>query len=135
MIIESALAYLITANSHIDAELAAAVAFAESSLRCDVGENYAGAIGLMQVKPVAAEAVGLPDADLFDCAENIEVGTKYLAGMIERFGLYDGLRAYNCGPTGARRDATCGVAYADKILRARWQIREASEGSFIEDFR
>ena len=135
MIIESALAYLITANSHIDAELAAAVAFAESSLRCDVGENYAGAIGLMQVKPVAAEAVGMHGADLFDCAQNIEAGTLYLKGLIKRFGLYDGLRAYNCGPTGARRDATCGVAYADKILRTRWRIREASKESFRRDFR
>jgi len=129
MLIESALAYLLTANSHIDAELAAAVAFAESSLRCDVGENYAGAIGLMQVKPGAAEAVGMRGADLFDCATNIEAGTKYLAGMIERFGLYNGLRAYNCGPTGARRDLTCGAAYANKILRVRDEIQSAAENA------
>jgi soluble lytic murein transglycosylase-like protein len=129
MVIESALAYLITANSHIDAELAAAVAFAESSLRCDVGENYAGAIGLMQVKPVAAQAVGMKGADLFDCATNIAVGTKYLSGMIERFGLYDGLRAYNCGPRGSLRNLTCGAAYANKILRVRDEIHSAAENA------
>ena len=134
MLIEGALAYLITAHSHVDAELASAVAFAESSLRCDVGTNYAGAIGLMQVKPIAAIAVGMPDANLFDCAENIEVGTRYLAGLIARYGLYNGLRAYNCGPTGARRDASCGSRYANRVLRVRDEIRAASEDSFREDF-
>lgn len=134
MLIEGMLAFVITANSHVDPELAAAVAFAESSLRCDVGMNHAGAIGLMQVKPVAAEAVGMSGADLFDCATNVEVGTKYLAGMIERFGLYNGLRAYNCGPTGARRNRDCGAAYADKILRVRDEIRSAAEETFSKDF-
>ena len=129
MLIESALAYLLTAHSRIDAELAAAVAFSESSLRCDVGENYAGAIGLLQVKPVAAEAVGMKGADLFDCATNVAVGTKYLAGMVERFGLYDGLRAYNCGPTGARRNLDCGAAYATKVLRVRDEIHSAAENA------
>jgi len=129
MLIEGMLAYLITANSQVDAELAAAVAFAESSLRCDVGENYAGAIGLLQVKPVAAEAVGMKGADLFDCATNIEAGTKYLKKQIDRFGLFDGLRAFNCGPTGSRRDLTCGAAYARKVLRVRDDIHSAAENA------
>ena len=129
MLIEGMLAYLITANSHIDAELTAAVAFAESSLRCDVGRNRVGAIGLMQVKPGAAEAVGMKGADLFDCATNIAVGTKYLAGMIERFGLYDGLRAYNCGPRGSLRNPNCGAAYARKVLRVRDEVHSAAENA------
>ncbi len=134
MLIEGMLGYLITANSVIDAELAAAVAFTESSLRCDVGENYAGAIGLLQVKPVAATAVGMDGADLHDCATNIRAGTLYLKKQIDRFGLYDGLRAFNCGPRGSLRSKTCGADYARKVLRVRDEIHAASEESFQKDF-
>lgn len=129
MLIEGLVAFLLTAHSEVDPELAAAVAFTESSLRCEIGENYAGAIGLMQVKPIAAREVGLPDADLFDCAENIEVGTRYLARLIDRYGEFDGLRAYNCGPTGSRRRADCGASYARKVLRVRDEIQVAAEKS------
>jgi len=127
MIIETALAYMLTVHSEIDPELAAAVAFTESSLRCTVGENHVGAIGLMQVKPIAAKAVGMPSADLHDCATNIRVGTRYLKRLIDRYGVYRGLRAYNCGPTGARRRPQCGKAYAEKVLRALKNIQAEAE--------
>jgi soluble lytic murein transglycosylase-like protein len=127
MLIEGALAYLITANSAVDPELAAAVAFAESSLRCELPANHVGAVGLMQVRPVAAEAAGMPGADLTDCATNIRAGTRYLARLIDRYGVFDGLRAYNCGPTGARRRSHCGRSYARKVLRVRDQIRATGD--------
>jgi len=131
MLIEGALAYLLTANSAVDPELAAALAFVESSLRCELPANHVGAVGLMQVKPVAAEAAGMPGADLADCATNIKAGTRYLARLIDRYGVFDGLRAYNCGPTGARRRSHCGRSYANKVLKVWGEIRAASDASLF----
>ena len=131
MLIEGVIAYLLTANSAVDPELAAAVAFTESSLRCELPANHVGAVGLMQVRPVAAEAAGMPGADLADCATNIKAGTRYLARLIDRYGVFDGLRAYNCGPTGARRRSHCGRSYANKVLKVRDEIRAASDASLF----
>ena len=117
-------ALAITFHSVLSPDLTTAVAFVESTYRCDV-VSHAGAIGLMQIRPIAAADVGEPRADLLDCAVSVRIGSTYLKGLIDRFGETDGLRAYNCGPTGARRNPQCGAAYAEKVQDTRDALRAA----------
>ncbi|MET0406508.1 MAG: lytic transglycosylase domain-containing protein [Cystobacter sp.] len=94
----------------LDPLLVVAVIHCESSFN-----NYAvsgvGAMGLMQVMPdtgsYLADKAGFKlqrHSNLFDSELNIELGTAYLANLIERFGSPErALVAYNAGPTLARR--------------------------------
>ena len=116
-------ALAITFHSVLSPDLTTAVAFVESTYRCDV-VSHAGAIGLMQIRPIAAADVGEPRADLLDCAVSVRIGSVYLKGLIDRYGERGGLRAYNCGPTGARRNPQCGADYAEKVLDTRDALRE-----------
>lgn len=81
----------------IDAKLIHSVIGAESGYRSNV-VSAAGAKGLMQLMDGTARQMGV--ADSFDPAQNIFGGTRYLAGLLDR---YDGneamaLAAYNAGP-------------------------------------
>ncbi len=64
-----------------------------------------GAMGLMQLMPATAQLTarksGLPYGDLFDPADNMALGTAYLAQEIKDFGncLPLAIAAYNAGPT------------------------------------
>ena len=56
-----------------------------------------GAIGLMQLTPATAEALG---ADPRDPSQNVDAGTRYLRDLLEKYdgGLWHALAAYNAGP-------------------------------------
>lgn len=91
-----------------DWRLIAALIFEES--RFDpASRSEKGAVGLMQVRPIAAEAVG---AVRFHApADNVQTGVRYLRQLDEAFRTADGrdrlaiiLAAYNVGP-GHVRDA------------------------------
>jgi soluble lytic murein transglycosylase-like protein len=96
-------------------------------------EGPRGSLGLMQIKPSVAEEVARHhDLDwrgaetLLDPAENVRIGTSYLARLVRRF---DGdqqtaLAAYNRGPTRVEAALSEGVVpgrdYVERIL-ARWE--------------
>jgi soluble lytic murein transglycosylase-like protein len=80
----------------VDAHLIEAVARQESGLR-ETALSPAGAIGVMQLMPATARALGV---DPHDADQNLLGGARYLGGLIRR---YDGdltlaLAAYNAGP-------------------------------------
>jgi soluble lytic murein transglycosylase-like protein len=62
-----------------------------------------GATGLMQLMPATAREMYV--ADLYDPAQNIEGGARYLRVLQDRFGgnLEQVLAAYNAGPEAVRR--------------------------------
>jgi len=86
----------------VDAELIHAIIRAESDY-----DNFAlsekGAMGIMQLMPDTATQYGV--RNVFDAAQNIEGGTKYLKDLIK---LYNGktnlvLAAYNAGQEAVRK--------------------------------
>jgi soluble lytic murein transglycosylase len=97
-------------RNNIDPMLVIALIRCESSFN-----NYAvsgvGAMGLMQVMPdtgtYLADKAGFRlgrSTNLFDAETNIELGTAYLANLIQRFGsLEHALVAYNAGPGLAKK--------------------------------
>ncbi len=77
---------------------------AESTWNPDARSN-AGAIGLTQVMPGTASAMGFDPADLAqDPVMQLEAGAKYLSSMYELFQTWDhALAAYNAGPHNVRK--------------------------------
>ena len=83
-------------NLGVDPRLIHAVIWQESKYKPSA-ESHAGARGLMQLMPAAAQRFGCEDRD--DAASNVTAGTKYLRWLLKRF---DGnvtlaLAAYNAG--------------------------------------
>ena len=86
--------------NRIEPELVSAVIYAESG-----GDPKAvskkGAAGLMQLMPLTARSLGVEDR--YDAEQNIASGTKYLSGLVERFGSTElALWAYNAGPAAVK---------------------------------
>ncbi len=110
----------------IDPYLTLSIIATESSFRRKA-ISWAGAYGLMQIKPITAEEVasdlGIPwegTKTLFDPVVNITLGLKYLSNLKKRFGnMNDALTAYNYGPqyvvSCLRKDKKLPDKYVKKI--------------------
>ena len=77
-------------------ELIRSVMAAESGFQ-PLAVSPKGAIGLMQLMPGTAQALG---ADPHDPAQNVDAGARYLRDLLEKYnyGLRHALAAYNAGP-------------------------------------
>jgi soluble lytic murein transglycosylase-like protein len=84
-------------RQNVAPELLRAVISAESAyVPCAVSDK--GAMGLMQLMPGTAQAMGVSDP--MDPADNLRGGVRYLGQLLERYGgdLSLALSAYNAGP-------------------------------------
>ncbi|MEB3328829.1 MAG: lytic transglycosylase domain-containing protein [Candidatus Sericytochromatia bacterium] len=114
------------ARHDVDPALVQAVVSAESG-GDPQATSPAGAMGLMQLMPATARALGV--ADPYNPSQNVEGGTRYLADLTRRFGLEKGIAAYNAGPGAvARHDGVPPYretkAYVQKVLRLYGQFSE-----------
>lgn len=86
----------------LDSAFVKAVIKQESGFQPKVTSSC-GAMGLMQLMPATANSLGVKDA--YDPEQNIAGGTKYLKGLLDRFGGDKSLAlaAYNAGPNAVKK--------------------------------
>ncbi|WP_422396610.1 lytic transglycosylase domain-containing protein [Sphingomonas profundi] len=84
--------------------------------------SRAGAIGLAQLMPATAKALGVLNP--FDARANVEGGARFLRAMLDKFGSVSlALAAYNAGPAAVLRSRGIPAnsetpAYIRKVMTA-----------------
>lgn len=86
----------------LDADFVRAVVKQESGFN-ERAKSRCGAAGLMQLMPATAKSLGVVDS--YNAEQNIYGGTKYLKGLMDRFGGNKelALAAYNAGPNAVKK--------------------------------
>ena len=86
----------------LDSDFVKAVVKQESGFNPNA-TSHCGAMGLMQLMPSTAESLGVTNA--YDAEQNIQGGTKYLKGLMDRFDNNKSLAlaAYNAGPNAVKK--------------------------------
>ncbi|MCL2003388.1 MAG: transglycosylase SLT domain-containing protein [Oscillospiraceae bacterium] len=97
----------------LNAALIKAVAFAESTFRPSA-VSQSGAMGLMQLMPFTAEALGV--ADPFDPQQSVDGGARVLSQHLTRFNgdALLALAAYNAGAAGVTNRGITDLRDADQ---------------------
>lgn len=81
---------------NVDPYLVRAIIKTESGFK-PYAVSYCGAAGLMQLMPATASTLGVKN--IFDPEQNIEGGTKYIRGLLDRMKDFNlAIAAYNAGP-------------------------------------
>lgn len=98
----------VSQETGVDALLLHAMISQESGGKKDA-TSHKGAMGLMQLMPNTANALGLSPQQYYDPYHNLKGGAKYIRSQIENFGdLSLALAAYNAGPNAV-------IKYGNKI--------------------
>lgn len=115
----------------IDAALIKAIIMAESSYN-HKAISERGAVGLMQLMPATANALGVED--IFNPVHNVNGGTKYIKILLDRFNgnLEFALAAYNAGSTKVRKyngipPYRATRIYVKKVFEYYWRYQLASQ--------
>jgi soluble lytic murein transglycosylase-like protein len=120
----SALISQTAARYGVDEDLVHAVVQAESGYS-PRSRSQCGAMGLMQLMPGTARALGVSDP--WDPAQNLDGGVRYLRQQLDRFKDVDlAVAAYNAGPGAVQRHD--GVppyhetqGYVKRVMQTLWQ--------------
>jgi soluble lytic murein transglycosylase-like protein len=106
---------------NVPRRLAFAIAKAESDF-IPYRISPTGAMGIMQLMPDTAKALGIRDP--FHTQENVDGGVRYLAKLMQRYrgDMRRTAAAYNAGPGNVPRVGAYGVPketrrYVDKVIR------------------
>ncbi len=107
----------------LDPYIVAGVIVIESSADPRAKSNK-GTKGVKQPLPVTARSLGYNGKNLFHPEDNIQYGTKYLAGMVKKYGYEKGIKTYFCGETNKRCLETKAVnKYYRNIVEERNHIK------------